>query len=60
MYVRFPEIRFYRLRTTFTGEPVAWKKQNKKCVSEFWSGTRCKKLFDEKKNLIYGILFFSH
>ena len=46
LYVRFSENWFYRLRTTFTGDPVDWKKRQKNLLFEFWSGTRSKKSFD--------------
>ena len=32
---------------TFTGEPVHWEKRKQNSMFEFWSGTRCKKLFDD-------------
>ena len=47
IYVRFSENRFYRLRTTFTGDSVDREKRKKVSVFEVWSGTRCKKTFDD-------------
>jgi hypothetical protein len=41
------EYPFSRFRTTLTGDPIDRKKRKKNSMFEIWSGTRCKKRFDD-------------